>query len=216
MFKKSIFLLFILLTGFQLSAHPYRISYLTAEDGLSRNFIDHIFRDSRGFMWFSTSKGLDRYDGYEFIHFDSRHAVNPLVSDNVHCVSEDVHGNLWIGTENGLYFLNYTSGKITNAPVKLKSRLSALSGSINFIIPDEQKNLWIGCNNSIALISSANNEPQIQEVYTSPVTINSLLIYDGNILVGAGNEVFRLIKKEGGTYQRVNAGDRLKQLAGTD
>jgi len=215
MFKKSIFLLFILLTGFQLSAHPYRISYLTAEDGLSRNFIDHIFRDSRGFMWFSTSKGLDRYDGYEFIHFDSRHAVNPLVSDNVHCVSEDVHGNLWIGTENGLYFLNYTSGKITNAPVKLKSRLSALSGSINFIIPDEQKNLWIGSNNSILLISFVNNEPQIQEVYSSVIPIGSLLIYEENILVGAGNEIFRLIKKEGGTYQRVNAGDRLKQLAGT-
>jgi ligand-binding sensor domain-containing protein len=49
------------------SNNSYRIEHLTTEDGLSQNTIDCIFKDSRGFMWFGTWNGLDRYDGYQFI-----------------------------------------------------------------------------------------------------------------------------------------------------
>ena len=101
---------------------PYKISYLTADNGLSRNMVDFIYRDSRGFMWFCTNKGLDRYDGYEFVHFDSRNQTNPLLSDNVHCVNEDLNVDMWIGTENGLYFLDYKTGVILNAEKKLKKQ----------------------------------------------------------------------------------------------
>src|SRR5665647_667403 len=73
---------------------PYKINYLTADDGLSRNLVAQIFRDSHGFMWIATSNGLDRYDGYDFIHFNSRNLGNALQSDNIHCVEEDINGNL--------------------------------------------------------------------------------------------------------------------------
>lgn len=129
--KKSFFLTIALLFCFvNAESLPYKISYLTADNGLSRNLVDHIFRDSRGFMWISTSKGLDRYDGYEFIHFNSRNADNPLQSDNVHCVQEDRNGNLWIGTENGLYFLNYQTGEISSAAKILGSKLSLTTRQI--------------------------------------------------------------------------------------
>jgi signal transduction histidine kinase/ligand-binding sensor domain-containing protein/DNA-binding response OmpR family regulator len=213
--KKTILLtisiLFCLVSAWSL---PYKISYLTADNGLSRNLVDYMFRDSRGFMWLCTSKGLDRYDGYEFIHFDSRSSVNPLQSDNVHCVQEDINGDLWIGTENGLYFLNYKTGEITNSTKKLNSKQNFTTHQITFINKDEQGNLWVGYNSGLAKIHFDGSEITADEVYHTSATITSILIYNGNILVSRDNEIFRLIKNNEGKCQRVNADNKLRLFAG--
>lgn len=46
-----------------------KFSRLDTRDGLSNSQIVSIFRDSKGFMWFSTPYGLNRYDGYRFKTF---------------------------------------------------------------------------------------------------------------------------------------------------
>ena len=44
-----------------------RFSHLTSTDGLSQNNVYGIFQDHRGFMWFGTGEGLNRYDGQTFV-----------------------------------------------------------------------------------------------------------------------------------------------------
>jgi ligand-binding sensor domain-containing protein/two-component sensor histidine kinase len=41
----------------------------TTDDGLRSGFIDHVMRDSRGFIWFCTRDGLSRFDGYRFVNY---------------------------------------------------------------------------------------------------------------------------------------------------
>ena len=43
-------------------------TYTTA-DGLPKDQINRIVQDSRGFMWFATSDGLARFDGYQFTSY---------------------------------------------------------------------------------------------------------------------------------------------------
>ncbi len=43
-----------------------RFDRLSIEDGLSQSKINSIFQDQRGFMWFGTVEGLNKYDGYTF------------------------------------------------------------------------------------------------------------------------------------------------------
>ena len=194
---------------------PYKISYLTADNGLSRNLVNQIYRDSRGFMWISTSNGLDRYDGYDFIHFNNRNLGNVLQSCNVRCVEEDNNGNLWIGTENGLYLLNYQTGEIVIVDEIQDSKLKPHITSVNLIKKDESGDLWIGYDKGLAKLHYISNKHIQTDVdYTTSSAITAFLRFNGNIFLGEDNEVFRLIKGSNGLYNKVSAGEKLKKFPG--
>ena len=40
--------------------------HLTVRDGLSQSSVTCMLQDEKGFMWFGTQDGLNRYDGYTF------------------------------------------------------------------------------------------------------------------------------------------------------
>ena len=50
---------------FSQKANP-KFSHLTNSDGLSQNTVFSIVKDYKGFMWFATDEGLNKYDGYKF------------------------------------------------------------------------------------------------------------------------------------------------------
>ena len=72
-------------------------------EGLSQSFITSIVQDRRGFMWFGSYDGLNKYDGYKIIKYkyDARNK-NSLSNNNIRKVFEDSKGNLWIATGYGL------------------------------------------------------------------------------------------------------------------
>ena len=43
--------------------------YIGLEDGLNNQKIYHIQKDRRGYMWFLTQEGVDRYDGKHIKHY---------------------------------------------------------------------------------------------------------------------------------------------------
>ena len=214
--KKILLLtIFVLLGTIPTWSLPYKINYLTADDGLSRNLVAQIFKDSHGFMWIATSNGLDRYDGYDFIHFNSRNLGNALQSDNIHCVEEDINGNLWIGTENGLNLFNYQTGKIVSANALLDAKLNLNSSTISIIKKDEVGDIWIVYDKGLAKLHyDANNNIDAEIIYRSTSPITAFLRLNGSIYLGIEHQVCRLIRGSNGIYKKVNAGDKLKNLLG--
>lgn len=81
---------------------PIRFDHLSQEQGLSQNAVLCIFQDSRGFMWFGTEDGLNRYDGYTFtVYRHDPSDPHSLPSDYVWAIDEDAAGDLWIATQGG-------------------------------------------------------------------------------------------------------------------
>ena len=83
----------------------YQFSRLNISNGLSHNQVTCIFKDSEGFMWFGTSSGLNRYDGYIFKVF--KHDVNnqnSINDDFINNIFEGPDKKLWITTPSGYSF----------------------------------------------------------------------------------------------------------------
>jgi ligand-binding sensor domain-containing protein len=94
--------LFALLLAFAVFGHAAKLplKIYTAADGLAHNSVKRIVLDSRGYLWFCTSEGLSRFDGYEFHNFGRRDGLPHRV---VNDVLETRGGDLWIATAGGLY-----------------------------------------------------------------------------------------------------------------
>ncbi len=78
-----------------------RFEHITIDDGLSQGLVWTIHQDRRGFMWFGTKDGLNRYDGYNFVVFRHDPFDSTTISGNsVTAIFEDSRGKLWFGTQN--------------------------------------------------------------------------------------------------------------------
>lgn len=114
---------------------------LEVRDGLSHNQINHIFRDSKGFMWFSTASGLNRYDGYKFKVFFHNPNDNYSLPDNlVLSVQEDINGKLWIHTGNGHTVFNPEKEEFEQSRMLLQEM--GITNPVDLIYIDNEKNVW--------------------------------------------------------------------------
>jgi len=85
----------------QLNAIPTSIEFETFnnKNGLSQGYVSSIVQDMEGFMWFATSDGLNKFDGYQVkvYHYDPDDQYS--IADNaVLQLVEDEQGNFWVGT----------------------------------------------------------------------------------------------------------------------
>src|SRR5687768_15980774 len=78
-------------------------THMGRSEGLSQSFITSIVQDHKGFMWFGSYDGLNKYDGYKITtyKFNARDK-NSLSNNNIKEVFADSKGNLWIATGYGL------------------------------------------------------------------------------------------------------------------
>lgn len=111
-------LFFLLTYCCVLSVHAQnqtRYERLGTASGLSQSSIYKIIQDKKGFLWFATGDGLNRYDGHNFkIYRNDPSDPTTLSGSEIFSVTEDDLGNLWVGTRtSGLNKIELATGKIT-------------------------------------------------------------------------------------------------------
>jgi len=145
-----------LLTAARAVSIPSNVDYsavhLTMREGLSHNFVEDIFRDSKGFMWIATSGSLARFDGYEFINFTSNTLDRYVKSVFVRKVAEDRFGRLWVTSDGGINLIDLET-LMTVEPVDRTGQfadLSKLPSGYVFVASDG--NIWIRTSEEIVCV----------------------------------------------------------------
>jgi signal transduction histidine kinase/ligand-binding sensor domain-containing protein/DNA-binding response OmpR family regulator len=134
-----------------------RFDRITPREGLSQGNVTCIMQDSRGFMWFGTRDGLNRYDGYEFIAYKNEPGNANTPSHNmITCLIEDKKGNIWIGTGGGgLDFFDPGTEQFTHFP---ESEGGLVADYINSLFLDSRDKLWIGTEGGgLQVLDTARN-----------------------------------------------------------
>lgn len=80
------------------------IEHYSVESGLSQNTVMAIMQDRKGFMWFGTWDGLNKFDGYEFTIYKSRPGdMSNIATNRIDLIHEDKLGFIWIQTYDGKF-----------------------------------------------------------------------------------------------------------------
>ncbi|HEX5169420.1 MAG TPA: two-component regulator propeller domain-containing protein [Cyclobacteriaceae bacterium] len=78
-----------------------RFDQMSVSDGLSSNSVYTIFQDRRGFIWFGTLDGLNRFDGYEIkVYKHNKKDIESLSGNRITNIFEDRHHDLWLYDEH--------------------------------------------------------------------------------------------------------------------
>lgn len=126
-----------------------QFSHLTSQDSLASNTVFSIVQDSRGFLWFGTYDGLNKYDGYKITAYKTIEGDTTSLSGNkIRAICKDDKGNLWIGTwDSGLNKYDPITEKFTRYQHKADNSSSISSNDIISLCCDKSGNIWIGTDN---------------------------------------------------------------------
>jgi ligand-binding sensor domain-containing protein len=72
----------VILGSWLAAAEDLPVRVYTTADGLARDSVSSIRRDSRGYLWFGTAEGLSIFDGYQFTNYTTADGLpNRAVTD---------------------------------------------------------------------------------------------------------------------------------------
>lgn len=125
--------------------------HITSDNGLSTNLVNCIYQDSKGFMWFGTQEGLNRYDGYNIkVYKHEPNNTKSLSYSEVNCLLELKNNTMLVGTPNGVNFLNLTNDSIYRLIFDTKD-YNAKINHVNVIKQISETEVAIGTRNGIVI-----------------------------------------------------------------
>lgn len=145
-YRIFIFSIFIFVTSALSAAETngeYFFQHLTEDDGLSNLSVSSIVQDYKGFLWFGTINGLNKYDGKiitSYVH--DPYNRDSLPNNKIQTITVSNH-DLLIGTFSGLSIFNIDTGTFKNYR-KIPGVENSLSNNVVIsMLPDDGK-IWIG------------------------------------------------------------------------
>lgn len=132
--------------------------FLTIDDGLSQNYVFDILQDSRGFLWFGTKEGLNRYDGYSVVAYRSDpYDTSSLSFNTVTALFEDGGGMLWVGTGGGgLNLFDRNTETFRRYAFSEDDPASLSHNHVLCISRGKNNGLWIGTQNGLNFLDKSS------------------------------------------------------------
>jgi len=168
---------------------PIRI-YRTA-DGLARDDVQSVVADKNGYLWFGTTEGLSRFDGYEFTNYGLNEGL-PHASVNALLIARD--GGLWIGTARGLCRFNPESRPPSGRRFTVYQPSVVKDTQLIFALAeDHEGSIWCGTRAGLFRLRRLSpSRPQFDEVDIGEPKVQALLVdRQGALWIGSNHGLYR-------------------------
>ncbi|MEO8231690.1 MAG: two-component regulator propeller domain-containing protein [Ignavibacteriota bacterium] len=214
-------IIILLVLQFNILAQNSNITFehLNLDNGLPPN-VTCIFQDRIGYIWFGTSSGLYRYDGYSLKEY-SPSSTN-ITNANIRAICDDKEGNIWIGHAHGLDKLNPSKEIFTHYILNPQMPLTDWRQHVVAALEDRNGKLWIGTGGGLYLFDKTMEIFKwVQHDTTNPASIyhNPVhAIYEdgsGTLWFGTGEGLDKLDKAANKFTHYYNAKD-FKEYPGLD
>ncbi len=117
---------------------------LDTREGLSNSQVNCTFRDSRGFIWFGTSYGLNRYDGYRMKNFYSNMRDTTTMRDNyVALIMEAWDGKLWLAQSMNYSIYDPVTERFERNASRELEKYFGFNDGVERVFIDSKKNFWV-------------------------------------------------------------------------
>jgi signal transduction histidine kinase/ligand-binding sensor domain-containing protein len=123
-----------------------RFRRIDMESGLSQNNVQAILQDKKGFVWFGTANGLNKFDGQKVIriYHNLPQDSTSLSGNRVGALCEDRQGYLWVGSTEGLDRFDPRRETFKRYSTKAPEGQPRGQGMVLALHEDRQGNLWAG------------------------------------------------------------------------
>jgi ligand-binding sensor domain-containing protein/signal transduction histidine kinase/AraC-like DNA-binding protein len=160
-------MILLMLTCQQVHAQQILFRNYSVKDGLCSNTIWNIEQDEKGYMWFGTKNGLNRFNGYEFTTYQfNKENKHSLGNNFIHAICQFDNKTFWLGTEDGIYVLNLENEKFSHLPI-------AANDIVFDIMRDSKGLMWIASGKS-GVFSFNPSDKKIENFKAEPGVANSL------------------------------------------
>lgn len=178
--RLNVLLLSLLVSGL-VKAQELKFNHLGSDQGLSQAVINSIFQDHKGFMWFATQEGLNKYDGYSFTVFKhDPNDSNSLSNSFVNTVYQDKEDRIWIGSNGGgLDAFSESNGRYKHYANDPKKPSSLSNNIVRVIHEDKDGMLWVGTDNGLNLLDPKTGKfTRFMHSDSDPFSLGGNQVYD--------------------------------------
>lgn len=128
----ALFFAFPFLNGQDLEKIQFR--KLSVAEGLNNNIVYRMIQDENDAVWFATHDGIDRYDGYNFHHYDlNLNNESETGNRQINSFIKISNNEFWIGSGPNLYRYDASTDDFTLLIRNLRREGTAGNSAVNII-----------------------------------------------------------------------------------
>ena len=145
----------------------YLFKTLDARNGLTSSQINCILKDSRGYVWFGTTAGLYRFDGYTFRNFQCNSQDGSSLPDSyIISMQETLEGTLWIKTSAGFCVYHPQTENFERDMRQIYAKMG-IEGNPDVVYIDRHKNFWASIPNKGVVAYNMQQQTSYEFTYTN-------------------------------------------------
>jgi signal transduction histidine kinase/ligand-binding sensor domain-containing protein len=184
-----LFILLLIIQPHLMGQEDYvRFKRITINDGLSLSSVYDIYQDSKGFIWFGTEDGLNKFDGQSVtVYGATTDQLNILANKWIEMIYEDKAGMIWLGSRGGLTKYNPRNGNFSAIRHDPEDLSTLSNDTVTAMATDLANVIWIGTLHGLNRIDRVTNEVE-------------RILPEEEELAGLTSRITGLIQDEAGTF----------------